>query len=49
VPVRWSFVVPAGLVVFGILAALLYYGTSSLWADPASRKNAISFVKSHLP
>jgi len=49
VPVRWSFVLPAGLVVFGILSAVLYYGAPTLWSDPSYRKQAISFFKQHLP
>lgn len=45
VPVRWGFVLMAGVVVFGILGAVAWYGIGPLSEDSQFRKDAISFVK----
>lgn len=45
VPVRWGFVVPAGIVVAAVVGGAVYFGVSAAAKDPQYRKNAIETVK----
>jgi hypothetical protein len=45
VPVRWGFVLMTGVVVFGVIGAIAWYGVGPLSEDSQVRNDAISWVK----
>ena len=48
VPVRWGFVLGAGVVVLAIGWAVLHFGGSAVAENPEYKDGAVAWIKKHL-